>query len=303
MGSVKKIVGSITGSTGADAAKDAANAQAAAANNAARLTQQQFDQLRKDLSPFVSLGTGSQNALLQAMGFNPTFNKDNQLTGLTVNPKAALQQKFNFTGQDLENTPGYQFALDQGMRAVQNSSAARGLGLSGAQLKGATQFATGLADQTYGDQYNRALSTYNTNYQTAANNVNNLMQLLNIGQSSAAQTGVAGLNAANTAGGYLTQGANAIASGKIGAANAYGNALQSGIGTGLGLYALLSDRRMKVDIKRVGQTDSGLPIYTYRYKGQPTVHMGVMAQELQAVKPEAVVERDGILFVNYAEVA
>ncbi|HBO1919656.1 TPA: tail fiber domain-containing protein [Pseudomonas aeruginosa] len=302
MGSVKKIVGSITGSTGADAAKDAANAQAAAANNAARLTQQQFDQLRKDLAPFVSLGTGSQNALLQAMGYTPTF-KDGQLSGLAVSPKAALQQQFSFTGKDLQNTPGYQFALNQGLRAVQNSASAQGLGLSGAQLKGATQYATGLADQTYGDQYNRALSTYNTNYQTAANNVNNLMQLLNIGQSSAAQTGVAGLNAANTAGGYLTQGANAIASGKIGAANAYGNALQSGIGTGLGLFALMSDRRMKVDIKRVGQTDSGLPIYTYRYKGHPTVHMGVMAQELQAVNPDAVVERDGILFVNYAEVA
>lgn len=232
----------------ANQAKKAANKQTKAAEQAAQGTQEAAAQMREDLSPFVSLGTGSQNALLKAMGYNPTF-KDGQLTGLTANSSSALQQKyagmpdFKFTGQDLQNTPGYQFALQQGLKAGQNSMTSRGLGLSGAQLKGAEQFATGLAQQTYNDQFanalntyttnaNNRLSTFNTNYQTAGNNVNNLMQLLQTGQASAAQTGTAGLNAANSAGGYMVDAGNAQAAGRMGQANALSNLAN----TGMGLY-------------------------------------------------------------------
>lgn len=74
---------------------------------------------------------------------------------------------------------------------------------------------------------------------------------------------------------------------------------------GFGLQAaplLFSDRRLKEDIKRVGKTDDGLPVYTYRYKGSPTVHMGVMAQEVQKKKPEAVHKVGGFLAVDYGAI-
>lgn len=63
---------------------------------------------------------------------------------------------------------------------------------------------------------------------------------------------------------------------------------------------LISDRRAKTNIKRVGQTDDGTPIYTYKYRtGGPTL-MGVMADELGARHPEAVsVLPGGFLAVNY----
>ncbi len=67
---------------------------------------------------------------------------------------------------------------------------------------------------------------------------------------------------------------------------------------GLGAAAI-SDRRAKTDIKRVGQTDDGLPIYTYRYKWGGPVQMGVMAQEVEKVNPEAVIEIAGLKAVNY----
>ncbi|WP_291728784.1 tail fiber domain-containing protein [Leisingera sp. F5] len=52
--------------------------------------------------------------------------------------------------------------------------------------------------------------------------------------------------------------------------------------------------------RRIGQTDGGLTVYVYRYKGDNTFHMGVMAQEVEAVQPEAVVERpDGLKAVRY----
>lgn len=76
-----------------------------------------------------------------------------------------------------------------------------------------------------------------------------------------------------------------------------------------GLFGLLSapfafsDRRLKTDIRRVGETDSGVPIYTYRFKGDPVTHMGVMAQELEDKQPDAVHEHSsGFLMVDYARV-
>ena len=72
---------------------------------------------------------------------------------------------------------------------------------------------------------------------------------------------------------------------------------------GLGLQgaALFSDRRLKTDIKRVGQTDDGLPIYTYRYITGGPVQMGVMAQEVEQVNPDAVTDIGGYKGVNYGK--
>lgn len=78
--------------------------------------------------------------------------------------------------------------------------------------------------------------------------------------------------------------------------------LWSTIGSGLGLAkGLLSDRRFKSDIKRIGMADNGLPIYSYFYTNDPskTVQIGFMAQDVEKLNPDAVIERDGVKFVNY----
>lgn len=214
---------------GAAASSSAASKQANAAENAADMTMQQYQQTRSDLSPFMGLGTQAINPLWAAMGYTQDASGN-----MVKDPNAALNQKFQFNAESLANTPGYQFAMQQGLKGVQNQMANRGLGLSGAQLKGAEGFATGLANQTYGDQYNRALSTFNTNYQVAANNVNNLQNLVNTGQNSAAQAGQQGVTGANNAGNYLTQAGNAQAGGLMGISNAANN----GIGNYLTYNAL-----------------------------------------------------------------
>lgn len=200
---------------GGVASNMAAGKQASASNKAADMQADAANQMREDLSPYNELGNKAINPLWAAMGYQADKNGN-----MVVNPNAALQQKFSFNPSDLAKTPGYQFALQQGLRGTNNALAAQGLGLSGAQAKGLSTFATGLADQTYNQQYNNALSTYNTNYQTAANNVSNLQNLVNTGQNSAAQQGQAAVTGAAGAGNYLTQGANAQAAGITGAANA-----------------------------------------------------------------------------------
>lgn len=75
------------------------------------------------------------------------------------------------------------------------------------------------------------------------------------------------------------------------------------LGTGLQAASLFSDERLKTDIRRVGETDEGLGVYTYRIGDGPT-QMGVMAQEVMAKKPDALGEpRDGFLTVDYGRVA
>jgi hypothetical protein len=62
-----------------------------------------------------------------------------------------------------------------------------------------------------------------------------------------------------------------------------------------------SDIRLKRDIAQVGELDSGIGLYRYRYRWSDTIHVGVMAQEVAAVKPEAVLRgADGYLRVDYA---
>jgi hypothetical protein len=72
-----------------------------------------------------------------------------------------------------------------------------------------------------------------------------------------------------------------------------------GAGAGAAKLFMPSDRRIKEDIKRVGTLDNGLPVYTFRYKGHPVVQMGLMAQDVEQVNPEAVAEINGIKMVDY----
>ncbi|MCA8326164.1 hypothetical protein [Burkholderia cepacia] len=225
----------------AGAASDAAQTQADAANNAAALQNQQWQQTQKNLKPYMDLGSSAINPLLSAMGYNVTKNDDGTYAFGSTDPNNPLQQRFIApTADQAAATPGYQFTLDQGLKSVQNSAAARGLGTSGAALKGASTYATGLANSTYNDVFNRALQTFNTNYNSAANNVNRLSGLVGNGQNAAATNGSLGAAAAGNIGNTLMSGANASASGAVGTANALANGLGS-IGNGAMTYGLLNN--------------------------------------------------------------
>lgn len=73
-----------------------------------------------------------------------------------------------------------------------------------------------------------------------------------------------------------------------------------GLGGNLGSAAIgASDRRLKCAITRIGELDNGLPLYRFRYVGGDTYHIGVMADEVEAVIPEAVSWKRGFAHVNY----
>ena len=74
-----------------------------------------------------------------------------------------------------------------------------------------------------------------------------------------------------------------------------------GAGAALTAYALGSDIRIKENISQVGSFDNGLPVYLFNYKGNKTPQIGLMAQDVEKVNNEAVVEIDGIKHVYYGK--
>lgn len=197
------IIGAGVASAGASVigSQSAASAQEKAANQANQTERQQYAQTRADLLPYNTAGQTAINQLVP------------QLSSLTA--------PINMDEATLQKTPGYQFNLTQGLKAVQNGAAARGLGSSGAALKGAASYATGLADNTYEQQFSNALTNKQNTY--------NML------------TGVAGLgeNAAATTGNYGQQTANQISQNTIGAGNAAAGAdIASGAAIGNGLSSI-----------------------------------------------------------------
>lgn len=58
------------------------------------------------------------------------------------------------------------------------------------------------------------------------------------------------------------------------------------------------DRRVKREVRRIGRSARGFGIYRFRYVGSPHWFTGPLAQDVQARAPEAVVERNGLLYVR-----
>jgi len=69
---------------------------------------------------------------------------------------------------------------------------------------------------------------------------------------------------------------------------------------GRGAYIGDSDVRLKRDIKRIGATEHGFGLYTFRYLWDDRLRVGVMAQEVIRTRPDAVLTgADGYFLVDY----
>lgn len=227
-------------------AGSAAGKQTAAADRASGVSREMFDKgydfskgvydtTRNDLADYRNVGSEAMQALRWGTGVAGVG------TDSGGNPfESPLLKPFSMSQADLENTPGYQFAKTQGLKGVGNAAAARGLGTSGAALKGAATFATGLADTTYGNQFDRYRAGVTDQF-------NRLMTMAGLGQTAAAAgAGVGASTAGSIMTGAVGTGGN-IGNNLVGAGNAQGaaamapvNAISSGT-TGLSNYAMMND--------------------------------------------------------------
>ncbi len=198
---------------GAVASNSAANKQAAAQRQAAATQAGMFNTINQQEQPFIQSGYGATTQLNQLLG---------TASGTPANgePNGYLTQTFNPTQADLQNYPGYQFALQTGGQAVRNADTPGAGALSGAALKDLTNFNVGTANQYYGQYFNQ--------FQTQQNNIfSRLSQIAGLGQSAATQTGNVGTQLAQgTAQAQAAAGASQAA-GTLGV----GNSISQGTNT------------------------------------------------------------------------
>lgn len=128
----------------------------------------------------------------------------------------------NFGMDQFQADPGYQFRMDEGMRALEGSAAARGGLLSGAAMKAIQKYGQGVASQEYGNAYGRYTADQTNRY-------NRLAGLVNTGMGATNQTSNAAANFANNASSNIIGAGNAAAAGQVGAANALVGGINSGI--------------------------------------------------------------------------
>ena len=241
-------------STQATASTQDALIRAAAAEQAlrenARLAQEQVARN----APTVQAGDTARNRMLDLIGLSGRtgaagYGSANQPFSMAgFDPNSLMR---NFGAADFQTDPGYNFRLSEGLKAIDRQAAARGGLISGAGLKAAGRYGQDVASQEYGNAFNR----FQTNrasqaglYTDALNRertrqmdeYGRLSDFTTRGANAAANTGTSqaayGTNAAN----LMSQGAQAMgqgvigagqsmAAGQMGAGNTYNNAIQAAL--------------------------------------------------------------------------
>lgn len=203
-----------------DSARRSANMQNDATNRSiasAEAAQQASLDAQK---PFLEGGYAATNRLQELLGLGGDKSADGY---------GSLNTPFSFTPGDLTQTPGYQFSLQQGQKALDRKASAGGGFYSGGGLKDAASFSQGLAGTTFDNEYNRAFNAFQTN---RANTLNPLQSMAGQGQTSAGTVGNIQMGGANSLANLITGNANAQGASKI----ATGNAISSGINNGLAAW-------------------------------------------------------------------
>ena len=202
----------IGGLYGGAAARNAAQAQMDAANQANELAYRIYQQNRADQMPFMASGAAALEGVMGGLQPGGRFTRE-------FSP-----EDFN-RGQD----PGYAFRMSEGMKALERSAASRGGLLSGATMKGIQRYGQDMASQEYQNAFNR----FQIN---RGNQLNPLLSIAGLGQTSTGQAGQQATNYANMAGSNITGSGNANAAGQIGQANALTSGIAGGLGQGINFY-------------------------------------------------------------------
>ncbi len=163
-----------------------------------------------------------------------------------------------------KDATGFDFAAEQGSRGITGNAAARGLLRSGGTGKALVDYGNNIQNQ-YANSY-----------------LDRLMGVSDIGLKAGSVVGAAGQTSKETA------------------------KEKPGIGKFLGQIGAgvaASDRRLKTNIFKVGELPNGLHIYQYRYVDGSGPYLGVMADEVETIQPEALGPVvDGYQTVDYGKV-
>lgn len=193
--------GAILGGTiQAIGANQASKTQAAAGRAAIDEQAREFNINQANLQPFMDEGKKGLTQLETDFG-----------------PGGAGSKPFSF---DITTDPGYQFRLDQGTQAIENSGAARGMQLSSATLKDLVRFGQDYASGEFNSAFSRDLAT-------KQNLLSTDMARVGIGTGATNTSVAAGTSTAGSIANTMTGIGNAQAAGQVGVASAIGGGIQN----------------------------------------------------------------------------
>lgn len=175
------VIGAVSSNAAADKSADATRDA-----NAAAISEQrrQFDLSRQDLAPYREAGYGALERL-----------------------RRLSEGDFS----DFYESPGYNFRLREGQKAIDRSLAARGMALSGAGVKEGIRYGQGLASDEFGNYWNR------------------LSGLAGTGQTATNTGAMLGANMAGNIGNYMANTGSARANAYMAAGQGINNAVQGGL--------------------------------------------------------------------------
>jgi hypothetical protein len=206
---------------GGVAAKSAGDTQAAATREASAAQERMFGKQVELQEPFRQVGVNALPELVAASKYEP------------------------FTMAKFQADPGYAFRLKEGLKALDRSAAARGGLLSGAQLRGITEYGQELGSQEFTNAFNR--------YQAErAARLNPLQSLAGMGQTTAANVAGAAGRLGENIGSNIIGGGAARASSYMGMANALSGGLSNYLAYNQNLTRNALDQQY-IDALRSGQ--------------------------------------------------
>jgi hypothetical protein len=290
----------LSGLVQGNASKQAAKEQTKSAREGIEEQRRQFEATKEVFRPYVVAGTEAIGGLQPyAQAGVGSLQQQQALLGL-LGPEAQQQAI-----AQIEQGGGFQAQVRQGEEALLQRASATG-GLRGGNIQAAlAQFRPQMLQQEIEAQYGR-LGGMTALGQTTTQNIAQLGQASAAGQSAAGlQTGadiagLLGIQGAARAGSRLQQGAAAS-----NVLNLPSQFLGQQYGAGIANPTLgfkISDRRLKKNVARLGTRSDGLGIYEFEYIWGGGRHIGLMAQEVVNIYPDAIGESHGYMTVNYGKV-
>jgi hypothetical protein len=211
----QSISGPVNGIIGSKAAVNAGNEETSAYNSAMQAENNVYDTNSAYYKPYINNGTAANNELASETGQNGSLGRA-------------------FTSTDFHASPSYQFDMQQGLNAINNSNSVRGGSLSGGTQKAMSNYGEQQANNGYQQAQQNFVNNQNQNY-------NQLSGLSQQGLTATQGLGQLGSNYANATSNLLVGQGNASAQETMAKAAALEGAVNttlvsgpSNVGSGVG---------------------------------------------------------------------
>ena len=271
--------------------------------------------------PYYQIAGQQMQSAMQ--GYNP----ENFASGVNAYMSPYLNTAMQSTSNQLQNMNAQQWAKMQGNAISSGAFGGDRAGIGLSELANQQNLASGqVLGQMANQGYQNASSNYLNSLQNRMSGAQNYGQMGGMAQASALQGDQALMSGSAIP--YAIQQAKDASDYQLFSQRQaypfqtlgfYGN-LATGLGgnmggtstttgpgpnsfsqiLGLGTTLLgLSDERTKENVKHVGKTFDGQPIYKFNYKGNDEPRMGLMAQDVEKKHPDAVHDIGGLKMVDY----